>query len=141
MSVGNEGCFESVGPEACQLVTVVDLDDVELLNDAAVQLHLFSFELGQDSLREVADHEEVKLGLGFKVTLVSLDLVGDCMHISSAFEHGAHCLLASLDVVHVSLTLLDLLFERKDSITLGFDLDESSIERAKIVDFALDPVV
>lgn len=122
-------------------MAVVNLNDVELLDDAAIEVELLGLELGKHSLGQVVEHEEVQLGLSFEITLVSLDLVSDSVNISSALEHGAHCLLSGLNVLHVSLTLSDLFLESSDGFSLGLELTESSIERAHIIDLALDPVV
>ena len=45
ISLNNVLVFEDLGPEAGQLMTVANLDNVELLNYATVQAQLFLLEL------------------------------------------------------------------------------------------------
>lgn len=48
VGAGDVVSLEDLGPEAGQLMAVVDLDDMELLKDAAVKSHLVVFEGGEN---------------------------------------------------------------------------------------------
>jgi len=91
--------LEDLGPEAGQLMAVVDLNDMELLKDAAVKSHLVVFEAGEDFAAEVDAHDIVELGLCLQIALISLEVVLDFVHITSALEKSVHRFLASLDTL------------------------------------------
>ena len=53
VGVLNMLCLEDCGPEAGELMAVVDLNYMELLKDAAVQSNLVILEVGHDLAAEV----------------------------------------------------------------------------------------
>ena len=63
------GVFEHVAPEGCQLVRIVDFNDIELLNDVLVQMQLLFFEHRDDSVSKVDSNQVHQLVIGFDVTV------------------------------------------------------------------------
>lgn len=63
-------------------MAVVDLNDVELLNDAIVKLELVVLEAGEDLSAEVHAHNVVELFLSDKITLIPFLVVLDLVHVS-----------------------------------------------------------
>jgi len=55
------GDFENLGPEAGKLMAVIDLDDVELLDDARVQLQLVVLEGGSHLATKIDTQDVVQL--------------------------------------------------------------------------------
>ena len=133
--------FEDCGPEAGELMAVVDLDYMELLKDAAVQSNLVILEVRHDLAAEVHKKDVCELLLGFEITFVPLNIGLDLVNIIRAFEQGSHGLLSSLNVSNVRLALFNLLDE---SLNAGLDalaLGEGGVESVKIVDLSLNPVI
>ena len=133
--------FEDCGPEAGKLMAVVDLDYMELLKDAAVQSHLVILEVRHDFLAEVDKKDVCELLLGFKITLVSLNIGLDLVNIISSLEQGTHGLLSSLNVADVRLALFDLLDESLNACLDALALVEGRIESVKVVDLSFNPVI
>ena len=133
--------FEDCGPEAGKLMAVVDLDYMELLQDATVKSHLVILEVGHNFAAEVGDKDVRELLLCFEITLVPLNIGLDLVNIISAFEQGAHGLLSSLNVPDVRLALSDLLDESFNSLLHTFALIKGRVESVQIVDLTLDPMV
>ena len=133
--------FEDLGPEAGKLMAVVDLDYMELLQDATVQSHLVILEVGHDFATEVDKKDVRELLLGFKITFISLNIGLDLVNIISAFEQGAHGLLSRLNVPDVRLGLSDLLDESFNTVLDSFALIESRLESVQIVDLTFNPMV
>ena len=63
VGIGNEISLEDLSPEAGQLMAVVDLDNVELLKDAAVESHLVSLEARKYLAAEIEAHDVIELTL------------------------------------------------------------------------------
>ena len=82
VGVGDIWCLENSAPEAGKLVAVVDLDNVKLLDDAAVQAHLLLLESWQAATSKVNEDEAVELDLVLKVTLIALELVLDRVDVT-----------------------------------------------------------
>jgi len=122
-------------------VAVVDLDDVELLHDAAVQAHLLSFELGKHHFAKVNCHQREQLFLSLQISLALLNGILNFVHVSRILEESSDCLFARLDVVDVGLGRLNLSFEGVDGRGDVPEFDDGAGERAQIVDLSLDPVV
>ena len=133
--------LEDGGPEAGKLVAVVDLDDMELLNNAAVKSEFISLEARQNFSSKVDEHEGVELLCGLLFALITFELVLDSMDIVRALEHGVHGLLACSDSLNVSLCLSDLLCDSLACRLLGLKLIEGSLERAEVVDLSFNPMV
>ena len=115
VSIGDVLSLENLGPEASQLMTVVNLDHVELLEDACVELQLFVFEKGEHFATKVDAHNIVELSLSNQVTLISFEVVLDLMNITRVLEQGSHGFLASLDVLDIFLGRSNLLDYRFDA--------------------------
>jgi hypothetical protein len=122
-------------------MVVVDLDHVELLDDAAVQAQLLCLELGEGVLADVDQGQSVKLLLRLSLTLVPLQLVLDGMHVARVLEQRVHGLLAVSDVFNVRLGLSNLLGRGSDGGLSGLELVKGSLEGGKVVNFTLYPVV
>ena len=103
-------------------MAVVDLDNVELLDNARVEAHLLGFKARENCLAKVDSEAVVKLGLTFQVSFKLLKFALDCVHISRVFEKRVHSLLALLDVVDVSLGLLDFVFHGLNTICNALEL-------------------
>ena len=114
--------FEDLGPETGKLMAVVDLDYMELLQDATVQSHLVVLEVGRDFAAQVDKKDVRELLLGFKITFIPLNIGLDLVNIISAFEQGAHGLLSRLNVADVRLGLSDLLDESFNTVLDSFAL-------------------
>ena len=99
----NVAVLENLCPEAGQLMTVADLDDMELLNDTTVESQLFVLELRKDSSSKVNTQDVLELQLGFEITLVAIKLVSKGTYIISTLEQRAHRFLASTDALNVRL--------------------------------------
>lgn len=69
-------------------MAVVDLNDVELLKDAAVKLELVVLEGGEHLAAEVDAHNVVELSLSDKITLIPFLVVLDLVYITGVLEHG-----------------------------------------------------
>jgi|Transcript_47841 hypothetical protein len=122
-------------------MVVVDLDHVELLDDAAVQAQLLCLELGEGVLADVDQGQSVKLLLRLSLTLVPLQLVLDGVHVARVLEQRVHGLLAVSDVFNVRLGLSNLLGRGSDGGLSGLELVKGSLEGGKVVNFTLYPVV
>ena len=90
-------------------MAVVDLDDVELLDDATVESELLGLELDKRHLTNIDKNESVELLSRRQLKLVPLLLVLNGVYIVGALEHSVHGLLTSSDVIDVSLGLSELL--------------------------------
>ena len=134
-------CLEDCGPEAGELMAVVDLDYMELLKDAAVQSNLVILEVRHDLAAEVDKKDVCELLLGFEITLVPLNIGLDLVNIISALEQGSHGLLSSLNVSNVRLALFNLLDESLNASLDALALVEGRIESVKVVDLSLNPVI
>ena len=133
--------LEDGGPEAGKLVAVVDLDDMELLNNAAVKSEFISLEARQNFSSKVDEDEGVELLCSLLFALITFELVLDSMDIVRALEHGVHGLLACSDSLNVSLCLSDLFCDSLACRLLGLKLVEGSLERAEVVDLSFNPMV
>ena len=133
--------FEDCGPEAGELMAVVDLDYMELLKDAAVQSNLVILEVRHDLAAEVHKKDVCELLLGFEITFVPLNIGLDLVNIIRAFEQGSHGLLSSLNVSNVRLALFNLLDESLNASLDALALGEGGVESVKIVDLSLNPVI
>ena len=109
VGIGNVLRLEDLCPEACQLMAVVDLNDMELLKNAAVELELVVLEAGKDLAAEVDAHNIVQLLLGDEIALVPLQVVLDLVDVTRVLEQSSHGFLAGLDVLDISLGSSDLL--------------------------------
>ena len=141
VGIGDVLGLENCGPEACQLMAVVNLNDMELLEDARVKSQLVVLEAGKNLATEVDSQQVVKLLLGFEVTLVSLEIVLDLVDITGALEESVHGLLTSLDALNRRLAGGDLLGDGVDAGTDGLELGESGSESRKIIDLSLKPMI
>ena len=133
--------FKDCGPEAGELMAVVDLDYMELLKDAAVQSNLVILEVRHDLAAEVHKKDVCELLLGFEITFVPLNIGLDLVNIIRAFEQGSHGLLSSLNVSNVRLALFNLLDESLNACLDALALGEGGVESVKIVDLSLNPVI
>ena len=122
-------------------MAVVDLDDMELLENATVQLELVVLEGGKDLAAEVDAHDIVQLLLGNEIALVPLQVVLDLVDITRVLEQCSHGLLASLDVLDISLGSSNLL----DNILIGclyfLERSKGNSEGGEIIDLSLEPMV
>ena len=134
-------CLEDCGPEAGKLMAVVDLDYMELLQDATVQSNLVILEVRHHLAAEVDEKDVCELLLGLKITFISLNIGLDLVDIISALEQGTHGLLSSLNVTDVRLALFDLLDESCNSSLDALALIEGRIKGVQVVDLSLNPVV
>mmetsp|Transcript_5350 Transcript_5350/g.6575 ORF Transcript_5350/g.6575 Transcript_5350/m.6575 type:complete len:225 (-) Transcript_5350:565-1239(-) len=122
-------------------MVVVDLDHVELLDDAAVQAQLLCLELGEGVLADVDQGQSVKLLQRLSLTLVPLQLVLDGVHVARVLEQRVHGFLAVSDVFNVRLGLSNLLGRGSDGGLSGLELVKGSLEGGKVVNLTLYPVV
>ena len=97
--------------------------------------------MGHDFATEVDKKDVCELLLGFKITLVSLNIGLDLVNIISSLEQGTHGLLSSLNVADVRLALFDLLDESLNARLDAFALIEGRLESVKVVDFSFNPVI
>ena len=137
----NVAVLENLCPEAGQLMTVADLDDMELLNDATVKSQLFVLELRKDSSSKVNTQDVLELQLGLQITLVALKLVLKGTYIISTLEQRAHRFLASTDALNVRLGSNNLLLHLLDSGLDGFALIKGRLECNEIVLLSLNPMI
>ena len=107
-------------------MTVVDLYNVELLHNARVQAHFFCLKAREDLLAQVDSNAIVELLLALKVSLVLFKFALNSVDVARVFEKGIHSLFTLLDVVNVSLGLLDFVFHSFDTISSGLELSKSS---------------
>ena len=141
VDVCDVGCLEHSGPEACKLMAVVDLDDVELLHNAGVKAHFLALELRENRLAQVDRHQRKQFLLSLEVALILLQRRLDFVHIARTLEESVHRLFARRQVLNVGLGAFDLFLDRFDGGLRAFELVDSEAERAQIVDLTLDPVV
>ena len=103
-------------------MAVVDLDDVELLDDARVELHLVVLESGSNLASKVHSNKVVKLLLTYQIALIHLKVALDLVNITSVFEQSVDRLLAGLNVLDIGLALNDLLLDRLNVVSDSFEL-------------------
>ena len=137
----NEICLENLGPEAGQLVAVVYLDDVELLQDAAVQSQLVGLEARKYLASKIDTHDVIQLTLSLQISLIALEIVLDFMDISCALKKSVHRFLACLNVLDSRLASLDLFLDGQHVSLSRLDLVERSSEGSEIVDLSFEPMV
>ena len=92
-------------------MAVVDLDNVELLEDAAVESHLVSLEAWKYLASKIDTHDVIQLTLGLQISLIALKIVLDFMDISCALKESVHRFLACLNVLDSRLASLNLFLD------------------------------
>ncbi len=122
-------------------MTVADLDNVELLDDARVQSELFGLELGKNGASEVDSHDIEELHLGLEIALISLNIASHRAHIVRVLEHRGHRLFALVHVFNVSLRAFNLLFDILNALLAIKILFVSGVKGLQVVDLSLVPVV
>jgi hypothetical protein len=133
--------LQDVAPEAGELVAVADLENVELLLHALVQLELLGLEHWQGVFAEV-DRQEIHQRLACHDVLLKLvDLAFKLGHVILVFQRGAKSLVASVQIINILLGGRLLLLERKQ---VFFDLmarADSVDQSLNVVELTLDPVI
>ena len=99
--IGDVFSLQDLSPEASQLMAVVDLDDVELLEDTAVECKLLILEDGKHLAANVNAHDVVELALGVQIALIPLQVILDLVYISRVLEKSTHRLFTSLNILDI----------------------------------------
>lgn len=84
-------------------MTVADLNDVELLDDAAIQHKFLLLELRQDCATKVDPQYVKQLVKGFYLAIVPFDITLHVTDVVAAFEKRAHSFLALGHILDVRL--------------------------------------
>lgn len=95
--------LEQGRPEVGDGGGVVDLKDVELLSDLAVEFELLFLENGDDLLAQIDGDKIFELGHLDNLALCRFDRVGKVSGVSLVLEKSSHGSLSSIEVVEILL--------------------------------------
>lgn len=107
----NVWVFEHVAPESSQLMSIVNFNNIELLDDVLVQMQLLFFELRDNYGSNVDSHQVEELFVSFNVTVTLFNSSNHRSSIALVLEESSHGLLTSSHVVEILLGILFLLLQ------------------------------
>ena len=128
-------------PEACLLMAVADLHDVELLNDTAIKREFLLFELFEASTTQVDGEYVEEARIEVDVTFSGSDFVGHGANIALLLEKCSRGFLASIQTLDIFCRVHVFLFELLNFLCNLIANCKSSHESIHIIDFTLHPVV
>jgi hypothetical protein len=131
---------QDLGPEASNLMGVVNLHDVKLLDNLVVDLNLAALESRNDFLTKVDSEDVMQLVQRLNLLVSNFDLIDHGVSVSLD-EHRLHGLSSLSDVVQLRLlVLLSLLVAANATIDL-VSFPERSVDGLDVERLTLAPVI